>query len=97
MGLKRTDNESRGGTINYFRDPDWPVARILQLGFSGICDATVPDIFDFLADSLGAEVGLLDWIGQQWRGIIIDPGAHMVTQGRENDNSLAMTFRGVIV
>lgn len=95
--IKRSQNTSRGGTIRYFRDVGWPVVQILKLGFSGLCDDDVSLVFEFLADSTADEIGLLDWLGRQWRGVILDPTGHQVASGRDNDNMMSFDFRGTLV
>lgn len=95
--VKRSQNTSRGGTVNYYRDPGWPVAEILKLGFSGLSDSDVELVFEFLESSVADEVGLLDWLGRQWRGIILDPSGHLVAAGTQDDNMMSITFRGVLV
>lgn len=97
LHLKRANNVSRGGTIMYFRDPNWPVAEILKVGFSGLCDDDVPLIFEFLSSSLGDEIGFVDWLSQTWRGVIIDPTGHLVESGIQDDNMMSFDFRGVLV
>lgn len=97
LSVKRTDNTSRGGTINYFRDTDWPKTKLLKLGFSGLCDTDVDDFLEFLTSSVGDEIGLLDWLGQQWRGIILDPDGNVIDSGIEDDHMMNFVFRGARV
>lgn len=86
----------RGGENIYFRDPDWPVTRVLSLGFSAIDNDKLEELYDFLDESIGKEVGLLDWLGRQWRGIIITSNG-LGQYGKECDNVVGFDFRGTLV
>ncbi len=95
--LKRVNNTSRGGTQNYYRDAEWPKAEIMSIGFSGLDDADSDALFEFLTTSLGKEIGLLDWLSVQWRGVITDPSGALVEDGIQCSDRMSLTFRGVRV
>lgn len=86
---------SRGGTKHYFRDPAWPKARVLSLGFTGLSDATVDEFFTFLAATLGKKIKITDWLGREWLGIILDPQGFLVNDGTDCQGRMAFKFRQV--
>ncbi len=92
--LKRVNNTTRGGTQKYFRDSEWPEAETLTLGFSALDEADSAAVFEFLSTSLGQEVGLLDWLSVQWRGIITDPSGSLIVDGVQCSDAMSITFRG---
>jgi hypothetical protein len=57
----------------------------------------VDDLFEFLSVSLGKEVGFLDWLGQQWSGIILDPSGNVVYDGIGCQARASFRFRGTLV
>lgn len=67
------DNKTRGGDRILFGDPKWSKTEVLSLTVENICTPEIDTYIDFLNDSLGKEVGLLDWEDRQWRGVIIAP------------------------
>jgi len=73
LGFTRINRETRGGKLIVFADPTWPQVNTLVLSFSGLKKTEVDDLQDFLKNYLGKEVGLIDWEGRQWVGIITTP------------------------
>lgn len=92
--VKRLNNTTRGGKQIYYRDSEWPVSDVLEFGFSGLTDVEVASLFTFLDESLGKEIGFLDWLGQEWRGIIIDPSGAQVMDGPSCASKMGIVFRG---
>jgi hypothetical protein len=87
----RINRESRGGSLNIYRDPNWPKIRTLVMDFSGVCDTEVDSIIGFFETTLGQEVSFLDWNSRTWDGLIITPDANVVRTGRDrNDVSIEM-------
>jgi hypothetical protein len=67
------DRTTRGGDRILFSDPDWPTAEILDFTIENAKRQQMLDFVDFVNASLGKEIGLLDWEGRSWRGVIIAP------------------------
>lgn len=85
----RINRESRGGTLQIFRDPQWPQRRTLVMDYSGIKDSQVQGILTFLRTTLGTEVGFRDWNNRTWYGIVLNPDTAIIRQGtNRNDLSL---------
>ena len=85
----RINRESRGGSLQIFRDPDWPSIRTLVMDFSGIKDSEVDGIIDFLESTLGLEISFRDWNSRVWNGLIINPDS-AITRTGTNRNDIAL-------
>lgn len=85
----RINRESRGGTLQIFRDPTWPKQQTLLMDFSALKDSIVPDILTFLETTLGQKISFRDWNGRLWTGVIINPDTAIVDQGVDR-NDLAL-------
>lgn len=87
----RIKRESRGGSLRVFRDPKWPQQRTLVLDFSGLKDDEIGKLILFLTVSIGQKVGLRDWRGEIWFGVIINPNTPVVRTGtNRNDVTIEM-------
>ena len=85
----RINRESRGGTLQVYRDPNWPQRRTLVMDYSGIKDSEVSAILEFLRTTLGLEIGFRDWSNRTWYGIVVNPNSAIIRQGTDrNDMSL---------
>lgn len=73
LAFTRINRETRGGRLTVFADPVWPQVNTLVLSFSGLKKTEVDSLQDFLKNYLGQEVGLIDWEGHQWVGVITTP------------------------
>ena len=96
LNFNRINRETRGGTLVVYADPNWPKAQSLTLTVSHLKQTQVDDLLDFLLESLGKEIGLLDHENRQWRGIILTPDAEVSHVGREN-RSVQFEFEGELV
>lgn len=96
LSFNRINRETRGGTLIIFADPSWPKSQTLRLEINHLKQSQVDDLLDFLLDSLGKEIGLLDHESRQWRGIILTPDADISHVGREN-RSVQFDFEGELV
>lgn len=78
----KIDRVTRGGDRKFFSDSNWSETQSFRLTISNICDttATIDQIINFLNDSLGKEIGLLDWEGRQWKGIVVVPETEVIPQ-----------------
>lgn len=80
----RVNRESRGGTLVVFADPQWPKVEILEFDFVGLSEAEGQSVLSFLLTSLGKEIGLLDWEGNTWVGVVTNPEEALVRRGKCN-------------
>jgi hypothetical protein len=93
LGFNRVLRETRGGTLIVFADPMWPKIQTLVLTFSGLRSAQAQQLLAFLDAHLGEEVGLLDWEGRCWNGVITTPTDPVVQDGRDSF-SASLEFEG---
>jgi hypothetical protein len=96
LSFNRILRETRGGTLIVFADPIWPKIQTLVLTFSGLRSVQTQQLLVFLDAHLGEEIGLLDWEGRVWKGIITSPTDPVVQDGRDNF-SASMEFEGELV
>jgi hypothetical protein len=97
LRFTKVDRVTRGGDRKIFSDLGWGSTQSFELTVSNICDTTVTidNILDFLNTSLGEEIGLLDWEGRNWKGIIIAPETEVTPT--VTGHSLQLVFEGELV
>jgi hypothetical protein len=96
LSFNRILRETRGGTLIVFADPIWPKIQTLVLTFSGLRSVQTQQLLVFLDAHLGEEIGLLDWEGRVWKGIITSPTDPVIQDGRDSF-SASMEFEGELV
>lgn len=96
LAFSRINRTSRGGTLIVFADPEWPKTQTLRVTVEALTDAQTDSFLAFLAQSLGQEIGLLDWHNQQWRGIVTTPEAE-VTDGGNCRKNISFEFEGELI
>lgn len=69
----RVTRETRGGKLYVFADPDWPKIRTMVVTIIGLLKTDVEALQTFFQDTLGQEIGVTDWEGRQWAGVITNP------------------------
>lgn len=94
VGYTRINRESRGGELQMFRDPTWPLVNTVQGTIVGLKKQDVVDWQDFMSEHLGEEISMADWHGRYWRGVIINPGEPAVEDTRDRW-TVAFEFEGV--
>jgi hypothetical protein len=95
VSFQRIDRQTMGGDRKLFSDPAWGNWETLELRVERIdCEATIDEIITFLNTSLGEEIGLLDWDGQQWRGKILTPDSDITKQ--VSGWNVTIRFEGVV-
>ena len=62
----------------------WPHVRTLAVTIVGLSESDVDDMHDFMESTLGQEIGLTDWEGRLWKGIITNPN-EAATQDSRTD------------
>ncbi len=101
LAFNRINRETRGGRLIVFADPTWPQVNTLVLSFSGLKKTEVDSLQDFLQNHLGKEVGLIDWEGRQWVGLITSPTASAVQDsgrpGSCGSFTINLEFEGVML
>ena len=95
LAFQRIDVQSRGGDRLTFSDPDWPKTEILEFTIAALSEVAIDELIAFVNASMGQEIGLLDWYGQQWRGIIIAPDTTVSETAA--GFSITLRFQGVQV
>ena len=102
QAFTRINRETRGGTLTVFSDPVWPSMNTLVLTFSGLTKTEVEETQDFMIAHIGLEVGLIDWEGRMWMGLITTPGEQAVQDGKSGPCgggrfTISFEFEGVLV
>lgn len=92
----RIIRESRGGDQKIYRDNKWPQSRLLNYEIIFNKNQVVLDFLNFVSVSIGKEIGLLDYLSRQWRGILIPPETIFTHRGR-SDRSVNFEFEGELV
>jgi len=96
QAFTRINRETRGGKLSIFADPTWPKINTLILSFSGLTKAEVEETQQFMVDHIGQEVGIIDWEGRQWVGIITTPNERAVQDGKQRF-TITFEFEGLMV
>ncbi len=96
LSFNRIVRETRGGTLVVFADPIWPKLETLVLSFSGLSSTQSQQLLAFLETHLGEEIGLLDWEGRCWQGVIMTP-TNPVVQDARDSYSASLEFEGELV
>jgi hypothetical protein len=96
LSFNRIQRETRGGTLVVFADPVWPKIETFVLTFSGLRSAQAQRLLAFLEVHLGEEIGLVDWEGRAWKGVVMSPTDPVVQDGR-GSFSASFEFEGELV
>jgi hypothetical protein len=94
LQMDRIFRESRGGTLQTYRDDDWPTQETVGVAIRLLTDDDVSDFMDFVDATLGAEIGFLDWEGNAYRGIMLTTADPIV---RTRDNIIDVTFELIVL
>jgi hypothetical protein len=92
MEFSVLNRSTRGGDRVVFGDPKWAKSEVQVLQVDHVCNPNIDNYIAFVNESLGKEIGLLDWEGRQWRGIIIAPQSDIAKQF--TGYSVQIVFRG---
>jgi len=82
LAFTRVNQETRGGYLIVFSDPNWPKITTLIFTFVALKKSEIDEIQTFFENYLGLEVGITDWEGREWLGIITDPDQPASEDGR---------------
>lgn len=75
---QRITQESRGGTLIMYRDPDWAEDDELAMTFTNLLQEERDAVEDMLDAHLGKEYKYTDHFGQIWKVIITNPETQFV-------------------
>jgi hypothetical protein len=92
----RISEETRGGKLIVYADPDWPKVRTLAVTVVGLTEAQVDDLQDFMLSTVGEEIGITDWEGRLWKGFITNPNEPATQDGRSMW-TISFEFQGEIL
>ena len=93
---ERISEETRGGDLIVYADPDWPKIRTLAVTVVGLTEIKVDELQDFMLDTVGEEIGLTDWEGRLWKGYIINPN-EPATQDNRDRWTITFEFQGELL
>jgi hypothetical protein len=94
----RIQRETRGGDLEIFSDPVWPIIETLKYTFKNITRQDASNVFNFLEATVGQTTLLLDYEGNTWTGIISTPAPDVKCLSDKNCGSYEVTieFQGVL-
>lgn len=84
LEVTRIQRETTGGTLIVFADPIWPKVHSLQMQFSALKTEQGRSLLNFIERWAGQEIGVYDYEGRIWKGVIINPDEAVTQDGREN-------------
>lgn len=79
----RINRESRGGDLIVYADPNWPSIRNMLVTITGITKTEADAYLDFVYTYLGQQIGITDWQGRQWEGVILNPNEPAVNDSKD--------------
>ncbi len=92
----RVNRETRGGRLVVYADPTWPQIRTMAVTVVGLLKAEVDEIQTLFYAHLGQLIGITDWYGYEWEGVIMDPQEPAVQDGKERW-TITFQFEGQII
>ena len=94
LSFAKIDRVTRGGTRKVFADSKWGEFQTFELTIRNLleCNVTIDQITTFLNTSLGKEIGLRDWEGNNWKGVISAPDTDIVKE--VNGTTVRIVFEG---
>lgn len=84
LEFNRIQRKTRGGDLIVYKDNLWPKNEVLSMRFSYLGQGQVNRLLDFIYQSLGKDITLLDHEGKTWTGMIVTPAANIVENSRNN-------------
>ena len=96
VAFNRISRETRGGKLTVFADPTWPQVQTVIVTFVGLLKTEIDDLHDFLVSYVGEEIGMSDWEGREWIGVVTTPNEAAVHDGKGNW-TITFEFEGVLV
>ena len=96
LQFNRICRETRGGTLIVYADPMWPKTETLVLTFSALTPTQAEALLEFMLNYIGQEIGLWDWEGHYWVGIITNPNDPVVEDSKYSFTA-GLEFEGQLV
>lgn len=93
LAFNRVNRVTRGGTPDVYADPMWPKTQTLVLQFNALRKNESDALRVFMKTHLGQKIGIVDWEGRYWTGVILTPGNPFVQDDR-NSFSASFSFQG---
>lgn len=102
LAFTRINRETRGGKLSVFADPAWPKTETVIVTFIGLTRTEIETLQTFLVAHIGEEIGMQDWEGREWVGIVTTPNESAVNDGGRNvcggkGWTITFEFEGVLV
>jgi len=91
---KKIVNDTRGLVAKVYRRDIWPAYRRLVYEFQGLCEDKVQPILDFVRQTQGLEIELLDYNDRIWTGVISNPDLEIRQDNHDNYNT-TIEFEGI--
>lgn len=80
----RIARETVGGSLTVFADPIWPKVHSLQMQFQALKTDQARGLLNFMERWLGQEIGIYDYEGRIWKGVITNPDEAVTHDGKES-------------
>lgn len=92
--MRRIVNKTRGNTVRWLREQDWPKGVVRRMVFRGISRTLADQFRTFVYVSAGKLIGLLDYESIQWSGLITNPSEPIVEESRDCGYTFTISFEG---
>lgn len=89
----RVVRETRGGNLIVYRDASWKTIRTLLFTIVALKRETIDNLQTFFLDTLGEEIILVDWLGEEWSGVVTKPD-ETFTEDDDGYWTFAFEFEG---
>lgn len=89
----RVVRETRGGNLIVYRDDSWNTVQTLLFTIVAMKRSMITDLQTFFLNTLGEQIRLVDWLGEEWDGIVTRPD-EIFTEDREGYWTFAFEFEG---
>ena len=89
----RVLRETRGGDLIVYRDSSWNTVQTLQFTITATKRSTLSSLQTFFLNTLGQEIILVDWLGEEWSGVVTNPD-ETYTEDRDGYWTIPFTFEG---
>ena len=102
LAFTRVSRETRGGKLSVFADPAWPKTETVIVTFIGLTRTEIEPLQTFFVAHIGEEIGMQDWEGREWIGVVTTPNESAVNDGGKNvcggkGWTITFEFEGVLV
>lgn len=81
--FSRVARETRGGKFYVFADTSWPRVRTVVVTIVGLLKTDIDSVQAFFQSTLGQEIGMTDWEGRMWVGVVTNPEEPATQDGRD--------------